>query len=97
MTREDQHTDLKSLRTVTGKLVDWANLAQTVLNRPWFFGSVSQMAEYQLAKPLFSNGFFIGALVPNEPNLSQSMLDRHHVPIPSMTYPFGQQILLEHT
>ena len=28
MTREDQHTDLKSLRTVTGKLADWAALAQ---------------------------------------------------------------------
>ena len=71
MTREDQHTDLKSLRTVTGKSVDWANLAQTVLNRPWFFGSVSQMAERQLAKPLFSNEFFVGALVSNEPNQHQ--------------------------
>mgnify|MGYP006217290937 CR=1 FL=1 len=28
MTREDQHTDLKSLRTVTGKSADWAALAQ---------------------------------------------------------------------
>jgi hypothetical protein len=71
MTREDQHTDLKSLRTVTGKSVDSANLAQTALNRPWFFGSVSQMTECRLAKSLFSNGFFIGARVPNEPNLSQ--------------------------
>jgi hypothetical protein len=38
MTREDQHTDLKSLRTVTGKSADWANLAQTPSNRPWFLG-----------------------------------------------------------
>jgi len=28
MTREDQHTDLKSLRTVTGKSADWQALAQ---------------------------------------------------------------------
>jgi len=28
MTREDQHTDLKSLRTVAGKSADWAALAQ---------------------------------------------------------------------
>ena len=28
MTLEDQHTDLKSLRTVTGKSADWAALAQ---------------------------------------------------------------------
>jgi ATP-dependent DNA helicase RecG len=28
MTREDQHTDLKSLRTVMGKSADWAALAQ---------------------------------------------------------------------
>jgi hypothetical protein len=97
MTCEDQHTDLKSLRTVTGKSADWADLAQTALNRPGFFGSMSQIAVRQLAKSLFSNGFFIGALVPNEPNLSQSMLDRQHVPIPSMTYPSSQQIWLEHT
>ncbi len=71
MTRKDQHTDLKSLRTVTGKPADCADLAQTCLNRPWFFGTVSQIAVGQPAKLLFSNGFFIGALVPNEPNLSQ--------------------------
>lgn len=71
MTREDQHTDLKSLRTVTGKSADWANLAQTPLNRPCFLGSVSQIAVRQLAKSLFSNGFFIRALVPNEPNQHQ--------------------------
>jgi hypothetical protein len=75
MTREDQHTDLKSLRTVTGKSADWADLAQTALNRPWFFGSLSQKAECRLSKSLFSNDFFIGALVSNEPNLSQSLLD----------------------
>jgi hypothetical protein len=80
MTREDQHTDLKSLRTVTGKSADSADLAQTALNRPWFFGSVSQIAVRQLAKSLFSNGFFIGALVPNEPNLSQPLLDSRHGP-----------------
>ncbi len=90
MTREDQHTDLKSSRTVTGKSAGWANLAQTALNRPWFFGSVSQIPEYQFAKPLFLNEFLSGALVPNEPNLSQSMLNRHQVSIPSMTYPSGQ-------
>ncbi len=75
MTREDQHTDLKSLRTVTGKSADWADLVQTALNRPWFLGSASQMAERQFAKSLFSNDFFIGALVPNEPNLSQYELN----------------------
>ena len=26
MTREDQHTDLKSLRTVTGKSADWESV-----------------------------------------------------------------------
>lgn len=97
MTREDQHTDLKSLRTVTGKSADWANLAQTALNRPWFIGSLSQIPGCQFSKPLFLNEFLFGAPVPNEPNLSQSMLDRHHVPIPSMTYPSGQHTLLEHT
>lgn len=97
MTREDQHTDLKSLRTVTGKSADWADLAQTALNRPWFLGSVSQISVYQLAKSLLLNEFLTGALVPNEPNLSQSMLDRQQVPIPSMTYPSGQHIWLEHT
>ena len=97
MTRKDQHNDLKTLRTVTNKSADWANLAQMVLNRPWFIGSVSQIPGCQFAKPLFLNEFLFGALVPNEPNLSQYMLDGHHVPIPSMTYPSGQQILLEHT
>ncbi len=71
MTREDQHTDLKSLRTVTGKSADWADLAQKALNHHQVFGSVSQMAVRQLAKSLFSNDFFIGALVPNEPNQHQ--------------------------
>ncbi len=28
MTREDQHTDLKSLRTITGKTADWDALAK---------------------------------------------------------------------
>jgi hypothetical protein len=57
MTREDQHTDLKSLRTVTGKSADWANLAQTPSNRPWFLGSASHIAVRQYAKSLFSNEF----------------------------------------
>jgi hypothetical protein len=57
MTREDQHTDLKSLRTVTGKSADWADLAQMAMNRPLFFGSVSQIAVRQYAKSLFSNEF----------------------------------------
>lgn len=34
MTREDQHTDLKSLRTVTGKSADWAARAQTACALP---------------------------------------------------------------
>lgn len=97
MTREDQHTDLKSLRTITGKLAGWVNLAQTTLNRPWFFGSVCQIAERLLAKSLFSNEFFVGAIVSNEPNLSQSMLNRHNIPILYMTYPSRQHIWLEHT
>jgi hypothetical protein len=75
MTRKDQHTDLKFLRTVTGKPADCADLAQTALNRPWFLGSASQMAERQFAKSLFSNGFFVRALVSNEPNLSQYELN----------------------
>ena len=45
MTREDQLTDLKSLRTVTGKLADWADLAQKALNHHQVFGSVLQMSQ----------------------------------------------------
>jgi hypothetical protein len=97
MTREDQHTDLKSLRTVTGKSANWGDLAQTALNRPRIFGPMSQIAARELAKLLFSNEICIGSLVPNEPNSSQSMLDRLQIPMPSMTYPSGQQIWLEHT
>ena len=45
MTLEDQHTDLKSLRTVTGKSADWADLAQKALNHHQVFGSVLQMSQ----------------------------------------------------
>ena len=80
MTHEDQHTELKSMHTGKGKLSACANLAQTALNRPQAFGSVSQKPGRQLSKSLFSNEFNVGAFVSNEPNLGQSLLDRRHGP-----------------
>lgn len=63
MTREDQHTDLKSLRTVTGKSVGWRDLAQKALNLHQFFGSLSQIPKWSSGKSLFSKEFFLGSVL----------------------------------
>lgn len=59
MTREDQHTDLKSLRTIVGKSADWADLAQKALNLHQVFGTVSQIPKWSSGKSLISNDFFL--------------------------------------
>ncbi len=83
MTREDQLTDLKSLRTVTGKLADWADLAQKALNHHQVFGSVSQIPKWSPRKSLFSNDFFLGSVLQMsqmrakfEPNARQILINK---------------------
>ena len=62
MTREDQHTDLKSLRTIVGKSADWCALTQKALNHPRVFGSRSQKPKRQSSKSLISKEFLFGSM-----------------------------------
>lgn len=80
MTRKDQHTDLKSLRTIVGWSAGWCDLAQKALNYHLIFGSVSQRPRQKPGKLLFLNEFLLGPLFQMSQILINSHHDRHQYP-----------------